>query len=965
MVPQEVALNGRTTVNVSMAQDAIGLDEVIAIGYGVQRKSNVTGSIASVKAADMESRTATNAAQALQGKVSGVQVMNTNAAPGAATEIRIRGYSSNTSGASSPLYIVDGLIVKDIQYLDPNNIESIEILKDAASAAIYGAQAGNGVVLVTTKRASQGSSRIFYEYQMISNSLGEVAEVMNAEQYIGFQKEAGRISDQILTQYGYDGTDTNWTKEMFVTSPTNRHTIGFMGANDRGNVFVSLNHLDDQGMVKGPYDYYKRLTSQLNVEYKLKDWLTIGSNNSIDKWERQSPSQQTEYGSVIMGTIISDPLTPVYYDSYDDLPEHQKSEIEKGRNVLKDPDNGKYYAVSKYAENDSGNPLIMRDRGKNNKGEGINVRGTFYLNFNPIKNLVYTSRFGYALAQGFEQNFTEPFYANSMAMDNNYSISRQSTNSYYYQWENFINYSKSIGKNEINGMAGMSFVNNRSFGVSVSASGVDILTNYADNFRYLNYLKSDVAKTVNETNTEAVNMAYFGRLSWNYDSRYNIQANLRADAFDSSKLSRKSRWGYFPSVSAGWTISNESFVKDIAESINMNHLMVRASWGQNGNISALSNYQYNASIAVNSAIYQWIVDNPSVSYGSLPSGLVNDKLKWETSEQIDIGLLTRFFNSRLSLEFDYYNKKTKDLLINVDPVYEVGIANAMINAGNITNSGLEFDLGWNDRIGDFSYSVNAKFSTLQNKVTYLDPSVTRIEGSLFQARSIGTYFEQGFPLWYIRGYKYTGVANETVYFTDKSGNSNVMYEPGDPMFDDLNNDGQINIDDLQNVGSGIPDYTYGLTLTAAYKNFDIIVFGTGVGGNDILACVFRYDRPRTNGLAYYYDNRWTPTNTNASMPRIGSRYDDQFWKSSAQVFKGDFFKIKQIQLGYTLPEQLLSKMFISNLRVYVSLDDYFTFTKYPGFDPETSSANSGNGIGVDKGSYPTSKKFMFGVNVSF
>lgn len=942
---QTIAVGNQTSINVTMTSSDIQLDELIVIGYGVQRKSDVTGAIASVKGVDLANRTTSDAAAALQGKAAGVQILNTNAAPGSGSSIRVRGYSSNSSNLG-PLLIVDGLQVDNIQYIDPSMIESIEVLKDAASAAIYGAQAGNGVVLITTKRGEKGNGSVFYNFQFTTSRLGKTPEVLNAEKYINYMTEAGFLDQATLDANKYNGTDTNWAKEVFDKGTTTRHTFGFQGANDRGSFFLSINNVDDQGIIRGDIDYYKRLSGQLNAEYKIKPWLTAGINHSMEKWERVSPSQQTEFGSVLMGTIIADPLTPVYYDSVDEMPASMRNAIAEGKNVLKG-ENGKYYSVSNYVENDSGNPFIQRDRGINNRSEGINTRGSLYLNFTPIKGLVYTSRFGYRMNQSFSSNFTTPFYANSMAKEDNYNISKNSNTGYFYQWENFVNYNKSFGKHNLGGMAGMSYIYNRSLGVNASASGKDILTGYEDNFWYLGYLTSSATKSVGESNSESASISYFGRLSWSYDNRYNVQFNFRADAFDSSKLDKSNRWGYFPSVSAGWTISNEAFMKDFARRIGMNNLRLRASWGQNGNVNVLNNYQYSSSVSYNASRYQWSVNNDEFALGSMPSGLVNPSLTWETSEQIDIGLDARFLNNRLTVGIDYFDKMTKDLLCQVTPVYEVGITSTYINAGDINNKGLEVELGWQDRIGDFSYSINGNFSWLKNEATRLNSLVGRQSGTTFQKTT--TYFEEGYKLWYLRGFVYEGVDSAT----------------GNPIFKDLDGNGIINDDDQTMIGSGMPDYTYGITLNLAYKNFDLTVFGTGVGGNEVFPCVYRTDRPTSNMLSYFYDNRWTPSNTTASMPKAGSANQDLFWSSSANVFSGAFFKIKQIQLGYTLPKSITRKIYVDNLRIYASLDDFITFSNYPGFDPETSSTNGSSGIGLDKGSYPTSKKIVFGVNISF
>jgi len=948
---REVSVDGKTELLIVLEDDTLFIDESVVIGYGYQKKSDITGAIASIGSTDLTNRSSANVMQAIQGKAAGVQVLNSSGAPGAGSEIRVRGYSSNSSSGLGPLLIVDGLQVSDISYLDPSIIESMEVLKDAASAAIYGAQAGNGVVLITTKNGGkiQDKSRIFYNYQLTVNSLGKHAKVMNARQYLGWGTEAGLIYPELIEAAGYDGkTDTDWASAVFENSLTHRHVAGVEGKTDKVNYYVSVANLKDDGIVKGDKDVYDRLTFQANADFKVKDWFTVGTNNSIERWSTKSVGEQSEFsGSVILGTMIMDPLTPVYYEKDSDMSPDLKQALADGKKLYKN-ENGKYYAVSRMQESDAGNPFILRDS-KNVTYDGINVRGTLYANLTPVKGLTITSRFGYRIGQSYYTSYTEPFYASPRVSSTSYSLTSTSSTSYYYQWENFANYAFSVMKNNFTVMVGMSYIENNIRGVSGTVSGKDPLTGYAENFRYLDYANASATKTLSAIPSKANSISYFGRLTWNYDNRYSLQANFRADAFDSSKLPKKHRWGYFPSFSAGWTLSNEAFMESVNKS-TLSFLKLRGSWGKNGNVSVLGGYPYSTSISYNTEVYQWDVIDNKVSYGSKPSGLANEDLTWETSTQFDFGVDARLFSDRLSFTADYYSKKTDDLLVTVVPVLEVGIGSSVINAGTVKNSGLEFELGWKDNVGDFSYSVNANLSTLVNKVTYLDPSISRISGTGLEGSQLATCFETGYPVWYMRGYVYEG-ANPA---------------DGTPVYKDINNDGLINTSDLTNVGCGIPDVQYGITLNLGYKNFDFTLFGTGVAGNEIYAAFYRPGRPLMNNLSCFYENRWTSDNTSGYYATPSSIKDDKvFWSSSANVFDGSFFKIKQIQLGYTLPSVITRKIFISSLRVYASLDDFFTFTKYPGMDPETVSTGAASSIGVDKGNFPTSKKVVFGVNVSF
>jgi TonB-linked SusC/RagA family outer membrane protein len=711
-------------------------------------------------------------------------------------------------------------------------------------------------------------------------------------------------------------------------------------------------------MVRGDKDYYKRLTAQINADYKIKKWFTVGTNTSIERYDSQAVSEHSEYsnganGTSLLGTLIIDPLTPVYYTSYDQLPGGMKAAVERGANVLKNED-GYYYATSKMEEGDGGNPLVFRDR-NNNTSEGFNIRGTVYANITPIKNLVFTSRFGYRIAQGYSSNYVDPYYLNSKLYYETYELTKNSSQSYYYQWENFANYNINLGKHAIGAMAGMSYTFNDSRNVQGQLTGSDILTGYEPNFRYFAYTSSNAVKSISGSENQSTQISYFGRLTYSYDNRYSAQVNFRADAFDSSKLSKKSRWGYFPSVSVGWTVSNEPWFEGVKDALSLNFLKFRASWGVNGNIAVARDYKYSTSISYNSTNYQFDPDVNTLTYGSRPSGVANPDLKWETSVQKDFGMDARFFGNRLTIGADYFIKDTDGLIVNITPIAEAGITSSTVNAGSIRNKGFEFEAGWQDQIGDFRYSLNGNLSTLDNVVTYLEPSVGRQTGSNFSNHYNTPAFEQGHSTWYMRALEYAGVDKAT----------------GEPLF--ISGDGrtihssEVNTStDLKDVGSTVPTLTYGVTLNLAWKSFDLVVFGSGAAGNVISPCVYRTQHPRINSLAYFYENAWTPSNTNASMPSIASiQQDTNFWSSTANIFKGDYFKIKQIQLGYTLPVAFAKKVGLSNLRVYTSLDDWFLFTKYPGFDPETASTGSYNGAGMDKGSYPNAKRLILGVNVSF
>ena len=953
---QTVAVGAQSVLNFVLEEDNEFLEETVVIGYGVQRKSDLTGAVASVRSDDLQNRSTTDAAAALQGKAAGIQIINTSGAPGEGASIRVRGYSSN-SGSLGPLLIVDGLKVDNIQYLDPSMIESMEVLKDAASAAIYGAQAGNGVVLITTKTgaANNGTAHITYNARFTVQSLGKKADIFHADEYIDYQTYIGNITQALLDANGYKkGFDNDWYDALFQPSLSQQHGITFQGGNNKGHFFTSLNYVNDDGIVVGKKDVYHRLTAQVNADYNLFKWFNVSTNNSIEKWDRKSVSNG--YGSVLNSVVSIDPLTPAYISDIKDTPGGMQEHYASGDPIPRDPNhNNDFYGTSKFLEEATGNPLFQRDR-SDNTSEGINIRGIMAANFMPLNGLTITSRFGYRINQNSSHGFTQPYWLTSMAQSSNYDISANVNTGWYYQWENFANYNLNLGKHALGIMAGMSYIEDHSDNASISSNGTNILKGYAPNYRYINYLTSDATKSVGNAPGMSAQMSYFGRLTYSYDNRYSLQANFRADAYDSSKLSKQARWGYFPSVSAGWTVSNEPFFRDNVSRDAISFLKLRGSWGLNGNVNVLSGYRYSTSIAKNGEWYQF---NPSAgdgrpTYGSMPSGLANPDLKWETSEQYDFGIDARFLRDRLSFGFDWFRKYTNDLLISISPLPEIGVSSTTVNAGKVLNTGLEFELGWKDNIGDFFYSINANVSTLHNEVLEVHSLLDRLNTDVVSGLNevLVSSFEAGYPIWYFRGYEYKGADPTTgaPIYLDKDGKETSVPNENDRKY----------------LGEGIPNLTYGITANFAWKGIDLVIFGTGAAGNEIYNLMVSADRPKTNGLTYFWRNSWKAPGDNARFPdmkQVATSWP--FFSSSAAVFDGSYFKIKQIQLGYTLPRQFTQKFAVSDLRFFVSLDDYFTFTKYPGADPETASLNNSSSRGVDSGSYPTTKKAVFGVNLTF
>ena len=957
-VTQEIVANTTSTVNIVLATDNLMIEETVVVGYGVQKKSDVTGAISQVKAEDIANRTITSPEAALQGKTAGVQAYASSARPGATPAIRVRGISSNND--ANPLYVVDGRITNSIAGIDPNDIESMEVLKDGASAAIYGAEAGNGVVMITTRRG-QGDGKVSYSYQLSSQSLGKTPKVMNSEEFIQFYMEKGSISLNDVYGKWDQKTNTDWLGASYGNSFMHHHNLTFQAGNDRGSLYLSGSYLDNDGMFVGDADVYNRVTGMINGSWKFKPWLEVQSNNQVEVYRQRSISEGSDYGSAVLAALQLDPMTPAVYETGKE-PEFIKDYLDEGKVLLTDGQ-GRIYGISQFNLSENVNPLVQRDRSYS-ISKGFNINGSTSFNLRPIPELTITSRLGYRLSSGDNYGYSHDYFVNEGYAHQYYmSINGSANNSMYYQWENFLNWMHQFGKHNVSVMAGTSYSQSRSYSASAGISGSDTggvidfgIKRDDPLFYYISQATPTATKSVGGgvENFSRKN-SYFGRVGWSYLNKYNVQATFRADAADLSVLPKPMRWGYFPSVSAGWTLSEESFFLPLKSVVN--YAKLRASWGQNGSIAGLGGYSY-ANDITSAGQYPTGLQNSDGSYqyiiGYAPSMSGNQELKWETSEQFNVGIDLRFLRDRLTMSLDWFDKRTKDLIVTgITTSTIVGVSASPMNAGNVDNKGIELEIRWRDQIGDFGYSISGNFSTLKNRVTYLHPTLKDgLAGTGVRNYGTVTRFEIGYPAWHLYGYEFAGIEPST----------------GEALFNHYNEDGSVTTTtdpadaDKRHLGSGIPTYNYGLTFNADWKGLDFMVFMSGAGGNQILNALNNIDYT-SNRLVYLTEDRWTPTHTNGTMPAAGAANYAKFLTSNGVVMDANYLKIKQIQLGYNFPKSVINRILIDQLRIYASLDDWFTFTKYPGFDPEIVGV--GASMGVDKGNYPTSKKVVFGVNVTF
>ena len=938
-ITQEISVGNQTTIEVTLVESSQALEEVVVVGYGVQRKSQVTGAISSVKSEDILNRAFTDATQALQGKTAGVQLILSSGAPGTTGNIRIRGVGSNSN--NEPLYVVDGRQVNDISYLDSDDIQSMEILKDASAAAIYGARAGNGVILITTKQGENNTAgRVNYSFMTSWQTNNNVPTMLDAKQYYDYQIALNPSNQSALDRdWGNKTTNTDWLGEIFKTGRLTRHNLSFSGGTNDLKYYMAGSYNTNDGPVVGDKDKFERLTGTFNGEYQVKKWLKISSQNNLSISKMKGMAGMNNLFGYTMR------YTPLVEPTVSEPTDFMKSYLESGYQLIQDKD-GNYPIIPVYTMGDDTNPLNALYN-FNTRNKMTNFSGTTSLILTPIKNLVVTSRLGYNIASNKSYTQTLPGVRNTQSMQYYQQVTATNTNNENYQWENFANYSFSLKDHNFTLMAGMSFIESSNMYTTgtVQGQGTDIgFPNTDPLYAYFAYKSGSYSQTVTGgEEIKARKLAYYGRFNWDYKDKYFVQASLRADAADLSQLPQSGRWGYFPAASIGWTVSNENFMQDVTA---ISHLKLRASWGQNGSTAGLANYAWQSAIATGS-VYPFIADQMTYTTGKMPSTAGNQKLKWETSEQLDFGFDIRFWQNKLTFSYDWYKKTTKDLILtNITPSYVMGITASPFNAGKVVNTGHEFELSWRDRIGkDFNYSVTGNFTTLKNEVKEITSTLTYIEGTAQDSHTV-TWFEQGYPMWHFKTYHFTGL--------DANGN---------PTFQDVNGNGQLDANDKVDAGSGIPTYSYGITLTAKYKNFDLTVFGSGQGGNKILQAVTRAFQLQSNVPAYLLEDAWTPNNTNTDVPQVGMDNVGYYYVSDAQIYKGDYFKLKQLQLGYTLPSKWVRKVSIGSIRVYGSIENLFTITNYPGFDPEIM--NNGSNIGMDTGRYPNNRNFIIGANISF
>lgn len=983
---QEIAVGNQSNISVTMKTDDKTLDEVVVVGYGVQKKKLVTGSTIEVKGDDIQKMNTTQVLGALQSQTPGVNIQAASGQPGDGFKISIRG--AGTNGNTAPLYIIDG-VAGDINNLNPADIERIDVLKDAASCAIYGSAAANGVILVTTKQGKQGKIQVSYDANVGWANVYRMPKMLTAKQYM-------EVMDQVRFNSGESGYDwksimgedlynsymdgsnegTNWVEAIRnKNAVTTSHSLNVTGGSDRSTFSMGAGYQYQDGVfgnvVKSDY---RRFTFRINSEHviyrndKGMDVVKIGENIYYQHKQNQGIQIGGQYSNELSNMLRANPAIPMY---------NADGSYTKAEDLKNWVDNYNSYSV---------NPVykMLNQQSGHNKSINQNLHATGYLEIQPIKNLVYRGQLNYNQNTWTWRTFLPIFDANRTNADY-FRTEDKATNQIGTSWgwstTNTLSYKFDLQKkHNFDILVGTEYGESRpDFGFSLNATSSNSV--FGDmTHAYMTYMKNNNAAAVTGTPCDdSRSMSYFGRVNYNFNEKYMLSAIMRADG--NSKFAPGKRWGYFPSVSAGWVISNEKFM---AKTVSwLDFLKLRAGWGQNGNAQTINNFQWQGAFAFDTSSYYTFNGNPDqyVS-GAAPSRLPDEDLTWETSEQLNIGLDARFLSGRLGFTLDWYNKKTKDLLVAVPVDPTTGFSTQMKNAGTVENKGIELSLSWNDKIGkDFQYNVGWNMAYNHNEVTEVKSNQTYNNGGndlLAQNTGYMARFEEGHPIGYFWGYKTEGVMQneaDVQAYLDKNCKGNAAnskqgtgIKPGDLKFVDVTGDGIVNDDDKTELGDPHPDVTMGITLGASYKGFDLSVTGFGAFGQQVARSFRKFtDGEYENFTTEVYDY-WHGEGTSNKYPLLAHMNAGPNWQTISDIYIEDasYFRLQNLTVGYDFTKIWKNSPF-QQLRLYFAAQNLFTITGYKGMDPENGTAIGSDSwvTGVDVGNYPQPRTFMVGVNVKF
>lgn len=949
-----LAVGGRQVIDVLLKEDLLELDEVVVIGYGTQKKKVVTGAISTVNAEEISKVPVLQAGQAMQGRTAGVQVTNQSGQPGDPPTIRIRGVG--TTGNSDPLYVVDGLVVSNIEYLNPGDIEQMDVLKDAASAAIYGARAANGVVLITTKSGTKGSINLTYStYYGIQNAAKKL-DMLNSNEYMMMMNEGARnggftepFNPNAVAEY-----DTDWQDAIFVqNAPMVSHDVSVAGGNDVATFSSSLSYFSQEGIIGGDKSKFERITARLNSRIKVTDWFNFGNNLTFSHVKRKGIASNSSFNGVYSSALNMEPLLPVFEQNPDSLA--QPRYVNNADYLIRNSE-GLIYGLSNRVPGEVVNPMALLEiqTGETRVDKAVgNVFGEIEL----IKGLKFKSSLGIDLAYVNYDSYRPLYYLNGAQKNINKTSVYKSVERYItWQWENTLIYTKSIKDHNFTILLGTSA--SEINGENLNGFNTMVPTDDPNNV-YLD-MSMDTAREA-QAGGGAFHEAWFSafaRVTYDYKGKYAFTGIIRRDG--SSKFGPNNRYGNFPSLGVSWLLSEESFMPDLGA---INFLKLRASWGINGN-DKIGSYQY---LSVMDYSRAYIIGGTRL-IGASPRFISNLDIRWEESEQIDLAIDLGVFDDRLIATFDYYIKNTNGLLERVAIPGHVGNDPPYANVGSVRNNGVELSTTWRHYIKGLKYSIGFNGSYNINTMTQIANDEKSIQGASWSVAGPVTRTEEGLPIAYFYGWETNGIFQDmndvNTYLAPNGELLQPLASPGDVRFVDINGDGVIDDEDRTKIGNPTPDFTMGVTGSVEFKNFDFSFLLIGAFGHQIFNGSQRMDLQFTNSTTKLLD-RWTGPGTSNTNPiytwsdkNLNNRISDLY------IENGDYVRVKNIQLGYSIPSNLLSKIKIKDWRIYVSAENLLTFTSYTGADPEIGAMSSFD-IGIDRGIYPQARTFRFGTTITF
>ena len=948
---REIAVPQGNSVNITLNEDNQNLEEVVVVGYGVQQKKLVTGASVQVKGDVLQNQSTTNPLQALQGQTPGVQITTATGQPGGNVKVVIRGLG--TIGNAGPLYVVDGVLTGDISYLNSADIESVDVLKDAASAAIYGSQAANGVVLITTRTGKKGQSGqiTFDAYAGVQNVANKM-DMLNSREYATIMNEAaingGKQPVFTTSQIAALGEGTNWIDRMFVKDAlTQNYSLGASGASEASVYSTGLSYTGQEGVVGGKgLSNYQRYSFRINTEHSFyNDIIKLGQHLTYTDIQNNGVAVGNQYNNTLRGAFNTSPFVPVY------------------------DENGNFFDNSKSTwNNGEANPYAQMVYNNQNKSNSQRILGDVYLTVQPMKGLTFRTSLGMDYSAGESHSFTPIYNLSIYAYSTTTKASQSMNKGKSLIWDNLLTYKFNIKEqHNFEILGGTSAY--RADGTNIFGTNTNLIFNDLDHAWLSNATnKNSTGITIGGRPNDADRrLSYFGRINYNYKEKYLLNATFRADG--SSRFSSQNRWGYFPSVSAGWVATNEDFLA--GQKGWLSFLKLRASWGQVGNQN-IAAFQYLAPITLSNVNYIFGPTEGENTPGAFPSRLSNAGLQWETSEQTDLGFDANLFNGKVSVAFDWYNKKTKDWLIAAPILATAGADAPFINGGNVTNKGVELAISYRDKIGEFGYSIGLNGAYNKNEVGEIPTADGIIHGAPAQLYDNSLEFYRaanGMPIGYFWGLKTAGVfQNEAEVAGYRNSAGKVIQPsamPGDAKFADLNGDGVIDNLDRTMIGKPNPDYTFGITLSADYKGIDFTLVASGVAGNDIVQSYRNQANQYGNYTAAILD-RWHGEGSSNRVPRVTEDNRNYTTFSDLYLQKGDYLRISNVTIGYDL-SRVVKKGYLKKVRFYASALNLYTFTKYDGMDPEIGYGSDTDAFasGIDVGYYPRPRTFLFGANIKF